>query len=37
MNYRGSYRHLLRNGKSALLAAIEIYNNPASNIATNAS
>lgn len=28
MNYRGSYRHLLRNGKSALLAAIEIYNKP---------
>jgi len=28
MNYRGSYRHLLRNSKSALLAAIEIYNKP---------
>lgn len=28
MNYRGSYRHLLRNAKSALLAAIEIYNKP---------
>ncbi|MGH9352495.1 MAG: DUF3644 domain-containing protein [Terriglobia bacterium] len=28
MNYRGSYRHLLRNGKAALLAAIEIYNKP---------
>ena len=29
MNYRGSYRHLLRNSKSAMLAAIEIYNKPA--------
>jgi hypothetical protein len=28
MNYRGSSRHLLRNAKSALLAAIEIYNKP---------
>lgn len=28
MNYRGSYRHLLRNSKAALLAAIEIYNKP---------
>lgn len=28
MNYRGSYRHLLANSKSALLAAIEIYNKP---------
>lgn len=28
MNYRGSYRHLIRNSKSALLAAIEIYNKP---------
>lgn len=28
MNYRGSYRHLLRNAKAALLAAIEIYNKP---------
>ena len=28
MNYRGSYRHLQRNSKSALLAAIEIYNKP---------
>ena len=28
MNYRGSYRHLLRNAKSALIAAIEIYNKP---------
>jgi len=28
MNYRGSSRHLLRNSKSALLAAIEIYNKP---------
>lgn len=28
VNYRGSYRHLLRNSKSALLAAIEIYNKP---------
>jgi len=28
MNYRGSYRHLLRNGKAAMLAAIEIYNKP---------
>ena len=28
MNYRGSYRHLLKNSKAALLAAIEIYNKP---------
>lgn len=28
MNYRGSYRRLLGNAKSALLAAIEIYNKP---------
>jgi uncharacterized protein DUF3644 len=28
MNYRGSYRHLLRNAQSALLAAIEVYNKP---------
>ena len=28
MNYRGSYRHLLGNAKSAILAAIEIYNKP---------
>jgi hypothetical protein len=28
MNYRGSYRNLLRNSRSALLAAIEIYNKP---------
>lgn len=28
MNYRGSYRHLLRNSESAMLAAIEIYNKP---------
>jgi hypothetical protein len=28
MYYRGSYRHLLKNSKSALLAAIEIYNKP---------
>ena len=28
MNYRGSYRHLLKNGKAAMLAAIEIYNKP---------
>lgn len=28
MNYRGSYRHLLRNSVSAMLAAIEIYNKP---------
>jgi len=28
MNYRGSSRHLVRNAKSALLAAIEIYNKP---------
>ena len=28
MNYKGSYRHLLRNSKCALLAAIEIYNKP---------
>lgn len=28
MNYRGSYRHLLRNAKAAMMAAIEIYNKP---------
>src|SRR5260370_41053913 len=28
MYYRGSSRHLVRNAKSALLAAIEIYNKP---------
>jgi hypothetical protein len=28
VNYRSSYRRLLGNGKSALLAAIEIYNKP---------
>lgn len=28
MNYRGSSRHLLRNSKSAILSAIEIYNKP---------
>ena len=28
MNYHGSFRHLLRNSKSALLAAVEIYNKP---------
>jgi hypothetical protein len=28
MNYRGSYRHLLRNAKAAPLGAIEIYNKP---------
>lgn len=28
MNYRGSYRHLLRNAQSAMLAAIEIYTKP---------
>ena len=28
MNYRGSYRHLVRNSKAAMLAAIEIYNKP---------
>jgi len=28
VNYRGSYRHLLRNSKAAMLAAIEIYNKP---------
>jgi hypothetical protein len=28
MNYRGSYRHLLKNSKAAMLAAIEIYNKP---------
>lgn len=28
MNYRGSYRHLLRNSQSAILTAIEIYNKP---------
>lgn len=28
MNYFGSYRHLLKNSQSAMLAAIEIYNKP---------
>lgn len=28
MNYRGSYRHFLRNAKAAMMAAIEIYNKP---------
>lgn len=28
MNYRGSYRHLLKNAKAAMVAAIEIYNKP---------
>lgn len=28
MNYSGSYRHLLKNSKAALLASIEIYNKP---------
>jgi hypothetical protein len=28
MYYQGSYRHLLRNARSALLCAIEIYNKP---------
>src|SRR6266568_2006788 len=28
MNYRGSYRHLLKNSTAALLAAVEIYNKP---------
>jgi len=28
MNYRGSYRHLVRNSRAALLAAIELYNKP---------
>lgn len=28
MNYRGSYRHLLGNSKSAILGAVEIYNKP---------
>lgn len=28
MNYRGSYRHLLNNATSAILAAVEIYNKP---------
>lgn len=28
MNYRGSYRHLLKNAKAAMLAAIEVYNKP---------
>jgi Protein of unknown function (DUF3644). len=28
MNYRGSYRHLLKNSKAAMVAAIEIYNKP---------
>ena len=28
MNYRGSYRKLLGNAKSAMMAAIETYNKP---------
>lgn len=28
MDYRGSYRHLARNSRAALLAAIELYNKP---------
>lgn len=28
MNYKGSYRNLLKNSKAALLASIEIYNKP---------
>lgn len=28
MNYFGSFRHLIRNGKSAMVSAIEIYNKP---------
>ena len=28
MNYRGSYRHLLKNAQAAMMAAIEIYNKP---------
>lgn len=28
MNYRGSYRHLLRNSKAAMIAAVELYNKP---------
>lgn len=28
MNYRGSYRHLLRNSRAALVAAMEVYNKP---------
>jgi len=29
MNYRGSYRRLIRNAKAAMIGAIEIYNKPA--------
>jgi uncharacterized protein DUF3644 len=28
MDYRGSYRHLARNSRAALLAAVELYNKP---------
>jgi hypothetical protein len=28
VNYRGSYRRLLANSKSAMVGAIEIYNKP---------
>jgi hypothetical protein len=28
MNYRGSYKNLLRNSKAALIASVEIYNKP---------
>lgn len=31
MNYRGSYKRLLRNSKAAMVAAIEIYNKPKFN------
>lgn len=28
MDYRGSYRHLSKNSRAALLAPIELYNKP---------
>lgn len=31
MNYRGSYRHLSRNSRAAMIAAIETYNKPRSD------
>jgi hypothetical protein len=31
MNYRGSYRHLSRNSRAAMVSAIEVYNKPRSD------
>ena len=35
MNYRGSYKRLLGNSKSAMVAAIEVYNKPSSSTETS--